>query len=148
MRVLRGGNPMRADAQWPDPVAGFSSSAAAILSMSSSVSASMRFQSVRPLLVLSLLDVIAESMRHQHRQLGVSQDMARLAPKNHLAQAALGVGALDQEVAAERAGALQDDLAGGAALGLRHDGLGRDAVDAQRARQILGRRAGYAAALD
>src|SRR4051794_31388514 len=112
MRVLRGGNPARGDAQCSASAAGFSSSAAAMISMSSLVSASMRFQSVRPLPVLSLLDVMAASMRHQHRKLGISQNVARLTPKNHLAQAALGVGALDQEVAAERAGALQDDLAG------------------------------------
>ena len=39
-------------------------------------------------------------MRHQHRQFGVRQDVAGLAAEDHLAQAALGDSALDQEVAA------------------------------------------------
>src|SRR5579862_1228122 len=45
-----------------------------------------------------------ESIRQQHRQGRVREDILGRAPENHLAQPALGIGALDHEVAAERLG--------------------------------------------
>src|SRR5258707_12274079 len=51
-------------------------------------------------------------IRHQHRQGRVRQDVARRAAEYHLAQTALGVGALDEEVAVERLRGGQYGLSG------------------------------------
>ena len=40
-------------------------------------------------------------MRHQYRQLRIGQNVARGAAEDHLAQAALRIGAFDDEVATE-----------------------------------------------
>ena len=42
------------------------------------------------------------SARHEHRQVGLGENIARRAAKDHLAQAALRVGALHQEIGAQR----------------------------------------------
>src|SRR6185503_19601433 len=55
-------------------------------------------------------------VRHQHRQFGVGQDVARGAAEDHLPQPALGEGALHQEVAALRLGGAEDGVAGALAL--------------------------------
>ena len=67
------------------------------------------------------------------------QDMAGRAAENHLPQPALGVGALDQEIAAFRLGRAQDRLAGAAALQADRHRLGRDAVAQQILEKLLGR---------
>jgi hypothetical protein len=56
----------------------------------------------------SLLQLI----RHQHRQRRVLEDVAGRAPEYHLAQTALGVGAFDEEIAAERLRGREDRLSG------------------------------------
>src|SRR5579871_3467426 len=71
------------------------------------------------------------SVRHQYRQGGTGQDVARGAAEDHLAQAALSVGALDEEVAAERLCDRQDSLAGRAALEADRQQLGVEAVALQ-----------------
>ena len=60
---------------------------------------------------------IVRSMRHQDRQGRMGEDVAGGAAEDHLPQAALGIGALDQQVALPRRGLRQDGLAGAAALG-------------------------------
>ena len=53
-------------------------------------------------------------MRGEHRQFGVRQDMAGGAAEDQLPQPALCIGALDDEVAAECAGAVEYHRPGGA----------------------------------
>ena len=65
--------------------------------------------------VAALLAMTSPSMRHQHRKLGVGEDVARGAAEDHLAQPALGVGAFDEEVAAEFGGLVQQNFAGACA---------------------------------
>src|SRR5208282_5700477 len=50
------------------------------------------------------------SVRHQYRQRRTRQDVPRRAPEYHLAQAALGIGALHQEIAAMRFGVIENGL--------------------------------------
>jgi len=57
-------------------------------------------------------------MRHQYRQLGIGENIAGGAAEDHLPQAALRIGALDDEVAAEFVGLGEQDLAGGPLAGL------------------------------
>ena len=54
----------------------------------------------------------APLVRHQHRQFGIRQDVARRAAEDHLPQPALGECALDQEIAAFGLRRAQDRLAG------------------------------------
>src|SRR5215468_2368985 len=56
------------------------------------------------------------SVCHEHRQLRVAENVAGGAAKDHLPQSALGVGALDQEVAAQRLRVGQNRLARHAAV--------------------------------
>ena len=44
----------------------------------------------------------APSVRHEHRQFGLGQDLRGCAAKDHLTQARIGVGAFDEQVRAER----------------------------------------------
>ena len=55
---------------------------------------------------------VNRSVRHQDRQSGVCKNMSRRAAEDHLPQAALRVGAFDQQVAAERGRVLKNDFAG------------------------------------
>ena len=64
---------------------------------------------------------IVRSMRHQDRQGRMREDVAGGAAEDHLPQAALGIGALDQQVALPRRRLRQDGLAGAAALGRDRD---------------------------
>ena len=64
---------------------------------------------------------IVRSMRHQDRQGRMRKDVAGGAAEDHLPQAALGIGALDQQVALPRRRLRQDGLAGAAALGRDRD---------------------------
>src|SRR5215470_7175199 len=83
---------------------------------------------------------ILDLIRHQHRQGRVRQDMARGAAEYHLAQTALGVGALDEEVAVERPRGSQYGLSGRAAIEPhRHQGR-LDAVALQILRCLGGTR--------
>ena len=73
------------------------------------------------------------------------QDMTGRTAEDHLAQSALGVGALDQEIAAERLGGCQDRLPGAAAIEPdRHRG-NCDAVALQAAQEIAALPAGAVA---
>src|SRR5437660_8826339 len=77
---------------------------------------------------------------HQHRQGRVRQDMARRATEYHLAQTALGVGALDEEVAVERLRDGQYGLSGRASLEPDGHRRGLDAVTQQILRCLGGTR--------
>ena len=52
-------------------------------------------------------------MRGEHWHFGVRQDVAGGAAEDQLSQPALRIGALDDEVAAESAGAVEDHRPGG-----------------------------------
>src|ERR1700676_1058352 len=81
---------------------------------------------------------IAGSMRHQHGQLRVGENVPRGAAEDHLAQAALRISALDDEVAAELLGLGQDSFAGAAlAGGLHRYGRGGNAVHLERTGHLL-----------
>src|SRR5262249_9307233 len=56
------------------------------------------------------------SVCHEHRQLRVAENVAGGAAKDHLPQSALGVGALDEEIAAQRLRVGQNRLARQAAV--------------------------------
>src|SRR5579875_1009998 len=56
-------------------------------------------------------------MGHQDRQRRRRDDVARRAAEDHLAQPALGIGALDQEIGAEARGLFEHGLADAAAMG-------------------------------
>src|SRR5258707_7733631 len=75
------------------------------------------------------------SIRHQHWQGRVRQDMARRASEYHLAQPALGIGALDEEIATERLRGRQYGFPGRAAFEFDRHRHSLDAVTLQ----ILGR---------
>ena len=76
------------------------------------------------------------------------EDMPGGAAEDHLPQAALRVGALDDEVAAELGGFAQDRLAGiSLAAGQRDRGRG-DAVSGQRMRKLFAARPGDGGAFD
>ena len=75
-------------------------------------------------------------------KVALAEDMAGGAAEDHLPQAALRIGALDEQVAAERGGAFENDFAGGARAGFDGHRLGLDAVAAQMARGVLARRPG------
>jgi hypothetical protein len=68
------------------------------------------------ILTLSRLRKAAGLIRHQHRQSRVLEDVAGRAPKNHLPQTALSIGAFDEEIAAERLRGRQNGLSGRAAF--------------------------------
>src|SRR5262249_44657663 len=87
-------------------------------------------------------------VRHEHGQHGVAEDVARGAAEDHLAQPALGIGALDEKIAAELPCARQDDLAGAAALRLEGDRLGGNAVELERPRHLRAARPGHRRTLD
>src|SRR3954469_887303 len=71
------------------------------------------------------IEPLPNSVRYQDRQGGRRQDMAGGPAEDHLAQPALRIGSLDQEVGAQCPGLLQDRLADTASLwrvaGLRGD---------------------------
>src|SRR5450631_3525391 len=76
-------------------------------------------------------ETIALLVRHQYRQRRTRQDVPCRPSEYHLAQPALGIGALHQEIAAMRSRVLENGLPGGP-LARRHcDGSGRDGVHAQ-----------------
>src|SRR6185437_2472455 len=87
---------------------------------------------------------VPRSVRHEDRQGRVAEDVTGGAAEDHLPQTALRIGALDEQVAAERGGAFQNDFAGGARAGVDGHRLGLDAVAAQMARGVLARRPAHA----
>src|SRR5712671_4102949 len=84
--------------------------------------------------------VLRALIRHQHRQGRVRKDVARRAAKYHLAQTALGVGALDEEVAVERMRGGQYGLSGCATLKPDRHRRGLEAVTQQVLRCLGGTR--------
>ena len=85
-------------------------------------------------------------MRDRH--LGRSQNMGRRPAEDHLAQAALGVGAFDQQVAAELGRLLEDRLAVVASWGGRQHGLDVELKPAQGRGELVAARAGHRPAFD
>ena len=79
------------------------------------------------------------SVRHQHRQGGVPEDVTGGAAEDELAQPALGVGALDEQVAIQRLRRGQDRFAGGAARDIDRQQRRGDAVALQVLNRLLGR---------
>src|SRR5262245_52093205 len=77
------------------------------------------------------------SVCHEHRQLRVAENVAGGAAKDHLAQSALGVGALDQEIAAQRLRVRQNRLARQAAVKTDAQRFCRHAIKLQIATQLL-----------
>jgi hypothetical protein len=75
------------------------------------------------------------SMRHQNRQGGIGEGIPGRAAEDHLAQAALCVRGLDQQVAAERHRVVENDLSGRAGSALDRQRGRFDPVPAQVARQ-------------
>src|SRR4051812_45216152 len=87
-------------------------------------------------------------MGHEHRQLGMSQDVAGGAAEDHLPQSRLGVSALDQKVRVKRPGEFENGLANRAGLDPPSDGFGSDAVALKGPRQLLARWPTHAPALE
>src|SRR5262245_19522064 len=77
------------------------------------------------------------SVCHEHRQFRVAENVAGGAAKDHLAQSALGVGALDQEIAAQRLRVGQNRLARQAAVKTDAQRFCRHAIKLQIATQLL-----------
>src|SRR6202022_4850528 len=77
------------------------------------------------------------SMCHEHRQLGIAQDVSGRAAEDHLPQSALRVGALDHEVTPQRLGVTENRLAGEAAIEANGHRLSRHPVQLQIAAQLL-----------
>ena len=69
-------------------------------------------------------------MRHKYRQLRFLENLAGGAAEDHLAQPALGIGALDDQIGAPAAGFGQDRLADPALLRLGDARRGGDAAAA------------------
>ena len=76
-------------------------------------------------------------MRHQDRQTGFRQDMAGRPAEDHLAQPAVRIGALDQQIGAERGGLLEDRLADRAALRPDAGRLGGQTVAEEMLGQLM-----------
>ena len=62
---------------------------------------------------------VRPSMRQQHGNLGVVEDMLCRASEDDLSEAAASEGALQHKVGADIAGLVEDDLAGGTLIGLQ-----------------------------
>ena len=78
-------------------------------------------------------------MCHEHRQFRVVDNVAGGAAKDHLPQSALGVGALDQEVSAQRLRVGQNRLTRHAAIKTYGQRFCRHPVQLQIAAQLLPR---------
>jgi hypothetical protein len=87
------------------------------------------------------------SVGHEDRHVGHGQDMTGGSAQYHLAQPALSIGALDQEIAAELASLLQDGFASAAALRYMK-GLCRDPGPHERAGHLVPGRTDDQAAFD
>src|SRR5512134_3689425 len=70
-------------------------------------------------------------MRQQHRDLGVVEDVLRGAAEDNLPQPAAGEGALKDQVGAEIASLVEDDLPGRTLVGLQGSAGGRNTVSAE-----------------
>src|SRR6476620_4176639 len=79
------------------------------------------------------------SVCHEHRQFRVVENVAGGAAKDHLPQSALGVGALDQEVATQRLRVGQNRLTRHAAIKTYGQRFCRHPVQLQIAAQLLPR---------
>src|SRR5258708_17413143 len=88
----------------------------------------MRSVGSNSILPIATLDI---SMRHQHRQRGVGQDVTGGAAEYHLAQAALRVGAFYDEIAASQLRMIEDRLTGRASGRCDGDASCRHTVAAQ-----------------
>src|SRR5215470_4422541 len=82
-------------------------------------------------------------MCHEHRQFRVAENVAGGAAKNHLPQSALGVGTLDQEVAAQRLRVGQNRLTRHAAIKTYGQRFCRHPIQLQIAAQLLPGRSGH-----
>src|SRR5262249_36995619 len=72
---------------------------------------------------------VSRSVCHQHRQLGIGEDVPGGAAEDHLPQPALRIGPFNDEIAAEFLCLGQNGLAGSAfAGGLERHGFGLDSV--------------------
>src|SRR6516162_6422639 len=83
------------------------------------------------------------SVCHEHRQFRVAENVASGAAKDHLPQSALGVGALDQEVAAQRLRVGQNRLTRHATIKTYGQRFCRHPVQLQIAAQLLPGRSGH-----